>query len=107
MRITIPYTNEEYANLAVYCNENNCHIEQTEYGLESVPNEPHIPTKEEQQVNREAAYVREVDILHAQKDRRIILGTWTDADEEEYKQKVITLSKQIAERYPYPEESED
>lgn len=27
MRINKPYTNKEYADLAVYCNENNKHIE--------------------------------------------------------------------------------
>ena len=64
----------------------------------------YIPTKEEQEKKRANAYVKEVDPLHAQKNRRTILGTWTDEDEAEYREKVIELSEAISERYPYPTE---
>ena len=61
------------------------------------------PSKEEQQKKRHEAYVKEVDGLHAQKMRHEILGDWTEEDETEYREKVIRLSEEIAERYPYKE----
>lgn len=60
------------------------------------------PTKEEQQAKRKAAYETEVDDLHSQKLRHQAIGDWTEEDETEYKEKVVRLSKEIAERYPYP-----
>lgn len=47
MRINKPYTDEQYADLAVYCNENNCFIYDAGDYLESVENPPHVPTEEE------------------------------------------------------------
>lgn len=38
MRINKPYTNKEKADLASYCNHNNCHIEDKGKYLESVKN---------------------------------------------------------------------
>ena len=61
MIVNKPYTSKEYADLAVYCNSNNCHIEDKGDYLESVENEPYIPTDEEQRQNRERAYQQEVD----------------------------------------------
>lgn len=52
MRINKPYTNKEYADLAVYCNENNCHIEDNGDYLESVQNVLPEPTDEEQKQAR-------------------------------------------------------
>lgn len=40
MKIQKPYTNQQYAELAIYCNQNNCHIEDKETYLESVANPP-------------------------------------------------------------------
>lgn len=51
MKINKPYTNQEYAELAVYCNENNCHIEDKGEYLEAVENEAYIPTEEEKAAN--------------------------------------------------------
>ena len=47
MQLDKPYTNKQYADFAVYCNNNNCHIEDKGDYLESVENLPHIPTIEE------------------------------------------------------------
>ena len=47
MKIEKPYTNKQYADLAVYCNRHNCHIEDKGDYLTSVENEPYIPTAEE------------------------------------------------------------
>ena len=51
MKLNKPYTNKEYADLAVFCNENNCHIEDKGEYLEAVENEPYIPTEEEKATN--------------------------------------------------------
>lgn len=51
MKLNKPYTNKEYADLAVFCNENNCHIEDKGEYLEAVENEPYIPTEEEKAAN--------------------------------------------------------
>ena len=61
------------------------------------------PTHEEISALREQAYIKEVDVLHAQKMRKTILGTWTEEDEAEYVAQVKARSEDIANRYPYPE----
>lgn len=63
------------------------------------------PTREEISVMREQAYIKEVDVLHAQKNRKTILGTWTEENEANYIAEVKRLSEDIANRYPYPEET--
>lgn len=40
MQLNKPYTNQAYAELAIYCNQNNCHIEDKGSYLESVINPP-------------------------------------------------------------------
>jgi hypothetical protein len=62
------------------------------------------PTREEISALREQAYIKEVDVLHAQKDRKTILGTWTEEDEANYIAEVKRRSEDIANRYPYSEE---
>lgn len=47
MIVNKPYTNKEYADLASYCNKNDCHIEDKGDYLESVANEHPAPTEEE------------------------------------------------------------
>ena len=64
------------------------------------PEKP-APTKEEISALREQAYIKEVDILHAQRQRKTILGTWTEQDEANYIAEVKQLSEDIANRYPY------
>ena len=65
---------------------------------------PPAPTKEEISALREQAYIKEVDVLHAQKDRKTILGSWTEEDEANYIAEVKRRSEDIASRYPYPDE---
>ena len=60
-----------------------------------------VPTHEEISELREQAYIKEVDILHAQRQRKTILGTWTEQDEANYIAQVKQLSEDIANRYPY------
>ena len=73
--------------------------DKAEYLLKS---EIPAPTKEEQAEKRKIAYETEIDELHSQKMRHEVLGDWTEEDEAEYRAKVILLSQEIAERYPYP-----
>ena len=61
-------------------------------------------THEELSALREQAYIKEVDILHAQRQRKTVLGTWTVEDEANYIAEVKQLSEDIANRYPYPDE---
>ena len=64
------------------------------------PEKPAL-THEEISDLREQAYIKEVDILHAQRQRKTILGTWTEQDEVNYIAEVKQLSEDIANRYPY------
>lgn len=110
MKVYKPYTNKQYADLAVYCNNNNCHIEDKGNYLESVENPIHIPTDEEQRQNRERAYEQEVDPItsHIQRLRD------TDPMTEEVEQEIAELIEErdikvqeIKERYPYSEDESD
>ena len=88
-------------------------IEDTEHSLEDyqynedqylLKSEIPAPTKEEQKEKRAQAYLIEVDPLHSQRQRNMVLGSWTEEDEEEYKLKVQELTNEIQKRFPYPEE---
>ena len=72
------------------------------YLMGYAPEKP-APTKEEITQLRATAYL-EIDKLHAERDRKTVLGTWTSENEVEYIEKVKTMSAEIAEKYPYPEE---
>lgn len=109
MIVNKPYTNKEYADLAVYCNQNNCHIEDRGDYLESVENPaPLPPTKEEQEQKRANAYQQEVDPItsHIQRLR-------DEEQTEEIVQEIKDLQEErnikveeIKTRYPYPDEVE-
>lgn len=75
-----------------------------EWYLKGYAPEKPAPTKEEISALREQVYIKEVDILHAQRQRKTILGTWTEEDEANYIAEVKQLSEDIANRYPYPDE---
>lgn len=106
MKIYKPYTNEQYAELAIYCNENDCHIEDRGDYLESVPNEHPAQTEEEQRQKREVAYTIEVDPITCHINRL--------KDEEqtpEIQEEIATLQaeretkvNEIKQKYPYPKE---
>lgn len=105
MKVKKPYTRQQYAELAIYCNENDCHIVDKPKYLESEPNVHPTPTDEEQRQNRAKAYQAEVDPItsHIQRLR----------DEEqspEIEQEIADLIaerdakvEEIKQRYPYGE----
>ena len=106
MIVNKPYTNKEYADLAVYCNANNCHIEDKGSYLESVENPaPLPPTKEEQEQNRANAYKQEVDPITSHISRLRDIDPMTEEIEQEIAQLIEERDakvEEIKERYPYP-----
>lgn len=106
MIVNKPYTNKEYADIAVYCNQNDCHIEDKGDYLESIPNEHPAPTYEEQKEARAEAYRVEVDPITSQISRLRDEEQTTEIIEEinELLKKRNELVKDIQERYPYPVE---
>ena len=69
--------------------------------------EPYEPTIEEQneiiRQTRAGLYSSLIDPLHAQKQRKVVLGTWTEEMEAEYVAKVKELSEKIKAENPYIE----
>lgn len=67
--------------------------------------EPYEPTVEEQneiiRQTRAGLYSQLVDPLHAEKQRKVVLGTWTEEMEAEYVAKVKQLTEQIQTENPY------
>ena len=104
MRINKPYTNTEYASLASYCNQNDCHIEDKGKYLESVQNEHPTPTYDEVKEIRARLYQQQVDPItsHIQRLRDI-----TPLPEEEIAELITErdeLFEKIRNENPYPEE---
>lgn len=103
MIVNKPYTNKEYADLAVYCNQNNCHIEDKGDYLESIENEPYIPTDEEQKQNRERAYQAEVDPITAHIQRLRDENPVPEGEIAELIAERDAKVQEIRQRYPYLE----
>ena len=65
------------------------------------------PTIEEQneaiKQTRANQYATLIDPLHAEKQRKVVLGTWTEEMEAEYVAKVKELTEQIQTENPYIE----
>lgn len=101
MILNKPYTDEKYADLAVYCNENNCHIEDKGDYLEAVVNPVYTPTNEEQRQNRANAYVNEVDPLTAHIQRLRDIAPAPEGEIAELIAEREAKVQEIKERYPY------
>lgn len=108
MIVNKPYTNKEYADLAVYCNKNDCHIEDEGDYLEAVPNEHPTPTIDEQneqiRQQRQARYVEESDPIRFDYDEALARGEETA---ESLKQEWLASKDKIREELPYIEGKED
>jgi hypothetical protein len=76
------------------------------FRIDAIP-EPPEPTVEEKneaiKQTRANLYAKLIDPLHAEKQRKVVLGTWTDADEAEYVEQVKALTAKIQEENPYIE----
>ena len=102
MIVNKPYTNKEYADLASYCNQNDCHIEDKGDYLESVPNEHPAPTWEEVDKAR-VQYRREhIDDRTTARSRKQANHTWTEEDEQAYLALDAEVTAWIEENLPYP-----
>ena len=66
------------------------------------PAEPE-PTNEDIKQRRASLYADLIDPLHAEKQRKAVLGTWTEELEAEYVAKVKELSEKIQNENPYIE----
>lgn len=93
----VEITDEVYNNLDRYMWNGQEIVENPNYEQEEYEKQ-----YEEIRQQREAAYMAEVDVLHAERQKNTVLGTWTEEDEAEYIQKVIDRTNLIKERYPYP-----
>lgn len=106
MRINKPYTNKEYADLAVYCNHNDCHIEDKGDYLESVQNEHPAPTYEEVRQIRAALYQQEVDPITAHISRLRDEAVQPEGEIAELIAERAALVEKIKQENPYPEGEE-
>lgn len=106
MRLDKPYTNKQYAELAIYCNANNCHIEDKGDYLEAVENVAPVLTKEQVEQARADLYCSEVDPITCHINRL--------KDEEQSEEVIAEIASLVEERkakveeikarYPYPVE---
>lgn len=106
MIVNKPYTDEQYAELAIYCNENDCHIEDKGEYLESVPNQHLPPTYDEIKQMRRDYRVDHIDDKTNERTRRQANGSWTQEDEQEYLALDAEVTAWIEENLPYPVEEE-
>lgn len=108
MIVNKPYTNKEYADLAVYCNDNGMIIEDKGEYLESVlPPEPAPLTKEEIQAIRKQLYISEVDPItcHIQRlEDEPAMTNEINAEIISLMEKRRAKVEEIKARYPYPVE---
>jgi hypothetical protein len=69
--------------------------------------EPYEPTVEEknEQIRQTRAYLysSQIDPLHAERQRKVVLGTWTEEMEAEYVAEVKRLTEKIQTENPYIE----
>lgn len=65
MQLNKPYTDEQYAELAIYCNNHNCHIEDGGGVLIAVPNpQPSLAERNENiRQTRQQLYAAQADNL--------------------------------------------
>lgn len=61
------------------------------------------PTNDDIKHRRARLYAKLIDPLHAEKIRKMVLGTWTETDETEYVNAVKSLTEQIQNENPYVE----
>lgn len=103
-------TKEEHIDFAIWTNANGgkFYSEPNDDGTYTVREVVVVePTIEEQneaiKQARAIQYAERIDPLHAQKQRKSILGEWTEEDEEKYVKEVKILSRLIESEYPYIE----
>lgn len=97
MKLNKPYTNKQYAELAIYCNQNNCHIEDKEDYLEAVSNPPAPePTYAQKRIDEYPLIGDQLDMIYWD----IVNGTsiWKDtisAVKEKYPKPIEQVNDQV------------
>lgn len=107
MIVNKPYSTEQYAELAIYCNENDCHIEDKGDYLESVQNIHPPLTRDEIKQQRKFYREANIDDNTAERSRRLANKTWTEEDEQAYLELDRQVTEYIEANFPYPTESEN
>lgn len=95
---------EEYSTVAEWCNQMQTHhIEEIgdEYCVVANPVLTIEEANEQVRQTRGRLYQEFVDPLHAQKNKDIIMGEWSDEKEQEYVEKVKELTNKIRKENPY------
>jgi hypothetical protein len=71
------------------------------FRIDAIP-EPTVEEKNEAiKQTRANLYAELIDPLHAERQRKVVLGTWTEADEAEYVAEVKRLTQKIQDENPY------
>lgn len=104
MRLDKPYTNKQYAELAIYCNQNNCHIEDKGDYIESVENVAPVLTKEEIEQARADLYRLQVDPMMSEYTRKKTFNLFDEGEEEKLLADINAKVEEIKQMYPYPVE---
>lgn len=111
MEVGTIFTEEQYAEAYAYVTENKgCKIVEIapvdgvrQFQIELIP----VPTVEEQNAQikqtRAGLYSLLIDPLHAERQRKTVLGTWTETDEAEYVAEVKRQTLIIQTDNPYIE----
>lgn len=96
---------EEYADVASWCNENGeYHIEEHGEYYAVVKNPEPTPMTYDEVKQARIAYRREhIDDRTAERSRKMANGMWTEQDETEYLELDREVTMYIEEHYPYPE----
>jgi hypothetical protein len=111
MEIGMIFTEEHYADAYGFVTEHQgCFIREIDpidgvryFKIEAVP-EPTVEEKNETiRQTRAKLYAELVDPLHAQKDKDIIMGEWSEEREQAYITEVKRLTIKIREENPYIE----
>lgn len=107
-------TQEEHIAFANWNNANGGKFRSESLGngtykiVEIIVPEPTIEEKNESiRQTRASLYAELVDPLHAQKQRKVVLGEWTEELEAEYVAQVKVLTAKIQEENPYVKISVD
>jgi hypothetical protein len=99
--IDVPEHEEIVYNLVTKTHE--VEKELRRFRIDAIP-EPTVEEKNETiKQTRASLYSSLIDPLHAEKQRKVVLETWTEADEAEYVEQVKALTAKIQEENPYIE----
>lgn len=93
MILNKPFTRKQRADLTVYCNANNCHIEDRGEFLESVENPPYVPTTEDKIAELKAILEKDYDYKH----NKYVRGEYTEAEWEVIKSEIQAIVANIRE----------